>query len=206
MMFRYALRLRLCRHLARPPSSFVPHLAYTPSSPVQSATSVRLIRYQAYDDAFDQDELAEARQWRQSFQPSSLPKGQTTFARSSGPGGQHVNKTETKAITTWPISQLTPLLPKIMHSHLRASKYYTTQKDCLSFQAQDSRSRTANSEENVKKLWEEISRIYEEAVPSETSPEKRQKYAQLRKSATEARLKDKKMMGSKKASRKGRPE
>lgn len=202
MMFRYALRLRLCRHLARPPSSFVPHLAYTPSSPVQSATSVRLIRYQAYDDAFDQDELAEARQWRQSFQPSSLPKGQTTFARSSGPGGQHVNKyampfhcvtsflmtidltepfsrTETKAITTWPISQLTPLLPKIMHSHLRASKYYTTQKDCLSFQAQDSRSRTANSEENVKKLWEEISRIYEEAVPSETSPEKRQKYAQL---------------------------
>jgi hypothetical protein len=88
-------------------------------------------------------------------------------------------RTETKAITTWPISQLTPLLPKIMHSYLRASKYYTAQKDCLSFQAQDSRSRTVNTEENVKKLWEEISRIYEEAVPSETSPEKRQKYAQL---------------------------
>jgi peptidyl-tRNA hydrolase ICT1 len=53
---------------------------------------LRFLRHQAFDDAFDADELSEARKWRQSFQPSSIPKGQTIFSRSSGPGGQHVNK------------------------------------------------------------------------------------------------------------------
>jgi peptidyl-tRNA hydrolase ICT1 len=86
-------------------------------------------------------------------------------------------------------------------------------------QAQTSRSRTANEEENHQKLFQEIQRLYDERVPSETSSEKRQKYAQLcvlpssvwsyvyadqlysKKSSTEARLKAKKMQGSKKASR-----
>lgn len=52
----------------------------------------RFMRHQAFDDAFDAEELLEARRWHQSFQPSSIPKGQTVFSRSSGPGGQHVNK------------------------------------------------------------------------------------------------------------------
>src|SRR5690349_20566819 len=53
---------------------------------------LRTIQHQAFDDAFDQDELSEARKWREAFQQSSIPKGQTVFSRSSGPGGQHVNK------------------------------------------------------------------------------------------------------------------
>ncbi|KAH8903301.1 hypothetical protein BR93DRAFT_199481 [Coniochaeta sp. PMI_546] len=161
----------------------------------------RSIRHQAFDDAFDADELSEARKWRQSFHASSIPRGQTIFSRSSGPGGQHVNKTETKAITSWPVSQLMAILPKMLHSGLRASKYYAERNDCISLQAQTSRSRTANAEENHQKLFEEIQRLYDEKVPSETSPEKRQKYAQLKKSSTEARLKAKKMQSSKKSSR-----
>jgi peptidyl-tRNA hydrolase ICT1 len=49
-------------------------------------------QHQAFDAHFDQDELAEARQWRASFSESTLPEGQTSYSRSSGPGGQHVNK------------------------------------------------------------------------------------------------------------------
>lgn len=49
-------------------------------------------RYQAFDVGFDQDELQKARAWRKTFTDSHLPTGQTSFARSSGPGGQHVNK------------------------------------------------------------------------------------------------------------------
>ncbi|KAJ9130282.1 hypothetical protein NKR19_g9963 [Coniochaeta hoffmannii] len=161
----------------------------------------RSIRHQAFDDAFDADELDEARRWRQSFQPSSIPKGQTVFSRSSGPGGQHVNKTETKAITSWPVSQLMSILPKMLHTGLRESRYYAERNDCISLQAQTSRSRTANADENHQKLFEEIQRLYEERVPSETSPEKRQKYAQLKKSSTEARLKGKKLQSSKKSTR-----
>lgn len=52
----------------------------------------RPFQNKAYERDFDPDELAEARKWRDSFDGSSLPKGQTIYSRSSGPGGQHVNK------------------------------------------------------------------------------------------------------------------
>ena len=49
-------------------------------------------RYEAFDAHLDKDALAEARAWFAKFEDSQLPKGNTTFARSSGAGGQHVNK------------------------------------------------------------------------------------------------------------------
>lgn len=52
----------------------------------------RSVRHQAFDANLDQDQLAEARKWHQSFQLANIPAGNTTFSRSSGPGGQHVNK------------------------------------------------------------------------------------------------------------------
>lgn len=58
----------------------------------QPAHAVRLAHYEAFDPNLDEDDLTEARQWRNSFDGKSLPRGTTTFARSSGPGGQHVNK------------------------------------------------------------------------------------------------------------------
>jgi hypothetical protein len=61
-------------------------------SPVGYIGSRRFKRYEAFDGNLDKDTLAEARSWYQQFEPSQLPKGTTTFARSSGPGGQHVNK------------------------------------------------------------------------------------------------------------------
>lgn len=53
---------------------------------------VRSKRYEAFDANLDKDALDEARKWHSSFDPARLPAGSTTFARSSGPGGQHVNK------------------------------------------------------------------------------------------------------------------
>jgi len=52
----------------------------------------RTFQTQAYEATFDQDELEEARKWRATFAESKLPCGETTYSRSSGPGGQHVNK------------------------------------------------------------------------------------------------------------------
>lgn len=77
------------------------------------------------------------------------------------------------------MTQLMSILPKMLHSGLRASRYYAERNDCINLQAQTSRSRTANAEENHQKLFEEIRRLYDEKVPSETSPETRQKYSQL---------------------------
>lgn len=67
----------------------------------------------------------------------------------------------------------------MLRSSLRGSKYYAERSDSISLAAQTSRSRTANAEENHQKLFDEIRRLYDERVPSETSSEKRQKYAQL---------------------------
>lgn len=57
-----------------------------------SPITPRYKRYQAFDAELDQKALAEAREWFRTFNSSQLPKGNTTYARSSGPGGQHVNK------------------------------------------------------------------------------------------------------------------
>jgi hypothetical protein len=52
----------------------------------------RAIRHQAFEAAYNQEDLSEARTWRKTFDLGRLPKGNTTYSRSSGPGGQHVNK------------------------------------------------------------------------------------------------------------------
>jgi hypothetical protein len=59
---------------------------------LRKTSGLRNLRYQAFDAETDPKDLAEAREWRQSFRPASVPKGSTTYSRSSGPGGQHVNK------------------------------------------------------------------------------------------------------------------
>jgi peptidyl-tRNA hydrolase ICT1 len=66
--------------------------ATSPLRPISGSVITRYKRYEAFDAHLDQGELAEARAWYQSFEASQLPKGNTTYARSSGPGGQHVNK------------------------------------------------------------------------------------------------------------------
>ncbi|KAL1875951.1 hypothetical protein VTK73DRAFT_9662 [Phialemonium thermophilum] len=166
-------------------------------------TSIRLMQHQAYEASFDPDALAEARTWYQSFRLADIPKGSTTFSRSSGPGGQHVNKTETKATTSWPVSQLIAVLPALLHGPIRTSRYYARRTDSIVVQAQSQRSRAANMDENHQKLFEEIQRLYSATIPGETSPEKKQKHDNLKKSANEARIRTKKMHSLRKASRKG---
>ncbi|ODA76047.1 hypothetical protein RJ55_08329 [Drechmeria coniospora] len=167
---------------------------------------MRFKRYEAFDSQFDQDALAEARAWHQKFQQCHLPKGNMTFARSSGPGGQHVNKTETKAIATYPIKDLLPVLPRSLHACIRASKYYTVGTDSLTFQAQTHRSRTANADANRRKLFDEVLRMYEENTPCETSKEKKEKHKETEKRFHETRIKQKKAASAKKQSRRGPPE
>ncbi|KAF4450116.1 hypothetical protein F53441_6715 [Fusarium austroafricanum] len=172
------------------------HLTTTPFAP-------RFKRYQAFDAELDQEALAEARSWFESFHSSQLPKGNTTYARSSGPGGQHVNKTETKAITAYSVGQLFAVLPKSLHPSIRKSKYYTSTNDSLTFQAQDSRSRDANAEDNRRKLVEEVTRIYKDATPAETSADKKKKHEEIGKRFHDSRLKAKKFTSAKKQSRRG---
>ncbi|KAG6146647.1 hypothetical protein E4U28_000170 [Claviceps purpurea] len=184
---------------ARPFSS-----ATRPSlSALKNPFLIRLNRHEAFDAHLDKDALREARSWFQTFDPSKLPSGSTTYARSSGPGGQHVNKTETKATTVYGVKELLSLLPKNMHSSIRTSRYYVASSDSLQFQEQSQRSRTANETRNRRKLVDEITRIYKATTPAETSEEKKKKYEALGKIFHETRIKQKKFKSAKKQSRKG---
>ncbi|KAH7029163.1 uncharacterized protein B0I36DRAFT_245203 [Microdochium trichocladiopsis] len=163
----------------------------------------RALQTQPFEAGYDQEELREAREWHTTFTEAKLPRGETTFSRSSGPGGQHVNKTESKATTSWSISELSRCLPKILHQTLRQSKYYVKRSDSILVQAQTQRSRAANSDENRGKLMEEIQRMYKELVPGVTSSETKKKHATIAKAFHDTRVKAKKHHSAKKASRKG---
>lgn len=54
----------------------------------------------ALNELIDDEHHALARQWLDDFVPEDVPKEsyQVSYARSSGPGGQHVNKTNSKAV------------------------------------------------------------------------------------------------------------
>jgi peptidyl-tRNA hydrolase ICT1 len=88
-------------------------------------------------------------------------------------------RTETKAITVYPVKELFSVVPVALHSAIRASRYHTANNDSLTFQAQSHRSRTANLEENGRKLLDEITRIYHENIPAETSKEKKEKHKDM---------------------------
>ncbi|KAI1325402.1 hypothetical protein F5Y16DRAFT_377927 [Xylariaceae sp. FL0255] len=189
--------------LFRPPSLYRSlRVSYSPAS-VSPSTQLRTVRYQAHDALLDQDDLEEARNWRSSFDEESIPKGQTTYSRSSGPGGQHVNKTESKATTVWTIKELSDRLPKLVRDSLRSSRYYSMRNDSITIHAQTQRSRAANTSENYEKLIQEIRRIYSEKVPTATSEKKIKKHEAIEKAFHQNRLKSKKQHSTKKASRKG---
>ncbi|KAI0439136.1 hypothetical protein F4803DRAFT_63780 [Xylaria telfairii] len=174
------------------------------SSPLTSSLlHLRTVRYQAFDALLNQEDLDEARKWHVSFNEGSLPGGQTSYSRSSGPGGQHVNKTESKATSVWPVEELSKGLPKLVRSALRSSRYYSTRNDSITIQAQTHRSRAANTDENRQKLVEELRRIYQEQVPAATSEKKMKKHEAAEKAFHQSRLKLKKYQSSKKASRRG---
>jgi peptidyl-tRNA hydrolase ICT1 len=85
-------------------------------------------------------------------------------------------RTETKATTAYAVKDLFSIMPQLLHAAVRSSKYYTAGNDSLTFHTQTQRSRTANADENREKLWAEVSRIYREHVPSESSADKKKKH------------------------------
>ncbi len=72
--------------------------------------------------------------------------------------------------------ELAAVLPRLLHAGIRSSKYYSSRNDAISIQAQTERSRSANTEENREKLYDELVRIYRETVPGENDPAKKEKW------------------------------
>ena len=140
----------------------------------------------------------EARKWYSSFSASTIPEkiAVTNFTRSSGPGGQKVNKyefkrlahmtladeperTSSKANIEWPMDSLQKYIPQILIPALRDSRFYARKSDCIHISSDSQREQNRNKEDCHRKLFEEVKEIYSNIIPGVTSSEQKDKVDKL---------------------------
>lgn len=114
--------------------------------------------------------------------------------RSSGPGGQHVNKTSTKVLLTWDVSTSQVFNEKEKDRLRKALRNRLTKEDV--FQLQNDASRSQHKNKNA--LIDHFFNLLQKAL---VRPKKRKK-TKIPKKAKRIRLQKKKRNSEKKANRK----
>ncbi|EMG47808.1 hypothetical protein G210_1742 [Candida maltosa Xu316] len=156
---------------------------------------------------FSEQEIENSKKWLETFTYSQIPTHvfHIAFSRASGPGGQKVNKTSSKATVSlepglWMSSQVCYWIPKPVQAQLKSKGVrYVTKHGGLLIQSDTSRNRDENVELCFKRLLEEIkSKVY---FASETSEEDKEKWAQLEEDFKERKKFHKKKQSDKKKNR-----
>ncbi|KAK3702836.1 hypothetical protein LTR37_014820 [Vermiconidia calcicola] len=154
----------------------------------------------------DEEEVKAARKWLANLDADAIRQKATcdvSFSRSSGPGGQNVNKVSSKATLRIPTSSLLPLLPKLIHQHVLNSRYHAAKSADVVVQADDSRKQTDNLNTCFRKLHDLIVEAVRAAVPGETSAETTKRVEDLQKAEKLHRRKAKEYQSKKKSARRG---
>ncbi|KAF2641359.1 hypothetical protein P280DRAFT_373722, partial [Massarina eburnea CBS 473.64] len=156
--------------------------------------------------AASEEDLQAARTWLDQLHAETIPRniGELSFSRSSGPGGQNVNKVNSKATLKVPLDALLRHVPGPLHRDLRASRYVAERSSAIIIQADDSRKQNDNAHSCYKRLYEAVVEAGRSAIPGETSAGQAQRVKDLQKSDNERRLRGKKQHSAKKSSRRGR--
>ena len=119
-----------------------------------------------------------------------LPELVFTTSRSSGPGGQNVNKVNTKVTLKFDVLRSGILSPEQKELISKKIGIRLTKEGVLLINAQDKRSQLQNKEEVLQKLDQLLIRIF--------TPKKPRKATKPSKAAKQARIKDKKQRSEKK--------
>lgn len=152
-------------------------------------------------------EVERARKWLDTFTYQQIPREvfDITFSRSSGPGGQKVNKTSSKATVAmepykWLNPQFCYWMPKAVLQQIQTKRLrYHTKSGGLVVQSDLTRNREDNVDECFKKILAGIrENVYFEA---ETSEEDKKKWEELEKVSKEKRMLNKKKHSDKKKAR-----
>ncbi len=122
-----------------------------------------------------------------------LREFQFTFARSSGPGGQNVNKVNTKALLRWPVMS-SPSLPEPVRRRLLAKcrRQVTAEGDLLIVSQ-----RFRDAGRNVADCLEKLRQLLVEAA----SPPRARKPTRPTRSSVRRRLENKRRLAQKKRHR-----
>jgi len=153
--------------------------------------------------AASENDIANARIWLLNFTADSIPKHlwKVTYSRSSGPGGQNVNKVNSKATLRVPVAALLLHTPQLIHSDIRESSYYAKKSDSLVIQSDESRDQSQNAKECFHQLFRLVKSLAEGKVPGETSEAQKHKVSHLKAVENEKRLQYKKKQSNKKSQR-----
>ena len=123
-----------------------------------------------------------------------VPESEVTwhFSRSSGPGGQHVNTTDTRVEVRWDVGAK-DILSESQREMVRSALHHRLVGDELRIVASTYRSQHRNREAAMARL--------DDLVASALVPRKKRKPTRPSRGATKRRLDDKKKRGQLKASR-----
>lgn len=126
--------------------------------------------------------------------PEILHEFVFTTSRSSGPGGQNVNKVNTKVTLKWDVLNATSITDEQRTLIREKLKSYFTKEGVLILMAQDKRSQLANKEAVLQKLDQLLKKAFvRKKVRKATKPSK---------TAVKKRLESKKQHAEKKQWRK----
>lgn len=113
-----------------------------------------------------------------------------TTSRSSGPGGQNVNKVNSKVILKWDVGNSTQINENQKGIIFNKLKSRLTKDGVLVLQEQESRSQLTNKEEAIVKLNILLQKAF--------TVRKKRKPTKPTKSSIQKRVKEKKLKGEKK--------
>ncbi|KAF5359105.1 hypothetical protein D9756_002962 [Leucocoprinus leucothites] len=138
------------------------------------------------------EDMSKARTWATKFKGVAIPRShvELQFARSSGPGGQNVNKLNTKAVikcqlnSTW--------IPAWARSELLKSPYYVSSSHCIQVSSMSTRSQAQNVEDGLAKLHATILSASLAPIKNEPSAEQKKKVEKFQAAEKERRKSDKK--------------
>lgn len=147
------------------------------------------------------EDIENRRRWRDAFSHKDLfverAGIETSFTRSSGPGGQHVNKTSSKAVVRLDLGKVTAsaptdpidldrvvdsqrwLLPTLAAKLALDSSYYAPSTHSLLFTSSQSRSQHSNLADALSRMHSHILQVASLDLPGETSESQAEKVAKL---------------------------
>lgn len=177
---------------------------YYPPGFILDTSMLRTLRSLRKLHSFSKVEIENARKWVQSSTSASIPRHlfNVSYSRSSGPGGQKVNKTSSKAtISLDPGQWLDPTycfwIPEPVLDQIKTNVIrYQTKNGGLLIQSDGSRSREVNTDECFRKLLDNIKEVAH--FPDDVSEEDKKKWEELAVEQKEKRMFHKKRQSDKK--------